>query len=154
MKIKELLDAVKNAKGISTDGELARCLEISKQAVSDYYNNKRAPDDFACLRISEITGLPLNNVIATVKAASEKDEKRREAWENYMKRLGGLAASITFGFGVLVTLHMQEGYSDPEKSESYAYANGNNTNYAINGYSNQDAVSDTDLSNSYGTKHH
>ena len=101
MKIKELLDATKNALSISTDGELGRALGVSKQSVSDYYNDRRAPDDFACLKISEALGKPLDTVIATVKASSEKDEKRREAWENYMKRLGGLAASF---FGVVFFL--------------------------------------------------
>ncbi|MFZ2973578.1 MAG: DUF3693 domain-containing protein [Ferribacterium limneticum] len=104
MKIKDLLDATKNAKGIETDGELARTLGVSKQAVSDYYNDKRAPDDYACLKIADALGMPLDSVIATVKAASEKDETRREAWENYMKRLGGVAASLMAGIMLLVTL--------------------------------------------------
>lgn len=104
MKIKELLDSVKHAAGISTDGELARKLDVSKQSVSDYYKGTRAPDDFACLKIAEVLGKPLDTVIATVKAATEKDEKRREAWENYMKRLGGIAASFAGGILVIVTL--------------------------------------------------
>lgn len=104
MKINELLDATKNAKGIKSDGELARALGVSKQAVSDYYNDKRAPDDYACLKIADAIGMPLDTVIATVKAASEKDETRREAWENYMKRLGGVAASFASIILVCVTL--------------------------------------------------
>lgn len=104
MKIVELLDAVKKVKGLESDGELARNLGVSKQAVSDYYNDKRAPDDFACLKIAEALGKPLDTVIATVKAASEKDESRREAWENYMKRLGGLAASVLITVCVTVTM--------------------------------------------------
>lgn len=98
MKIGKLLDDTKDALSIKTDGELARNLGVSKQAISDYYNEKRAPDDYACLKIAEALGKPLDSVIATVKASSEKDEKRREAWENYMKRLGGLAASIAVVF--------------------------------------------------------
>jgi transcriptional regulator with XRE-family HTH domain len=106
MKIKELLDETKNALGISSDGELARKLGVSKQAMSNYYNGERAPDEFACLKIAQATGKPLGEVIATVKAESEKDEKRREAWENYMKRLGGLAASF-FGFMIFVQSHLE-----------------------------------------------
>ncbi|MDR1996469.1 DUF3693 domain-containing protein [Azonexus sp.] len=94
MKLGELLDETKIALGITTDGELARTLGVSKQSVSDYYNAKRAPDDFACLKIAEALSKPLDTIIATVKAETEKDVKRREAWEAYVKRLGGLAASI------------------------------------------------------------
>lgn len=104
MNIIELLDATKDAKGIKTDGELARLLGVSKQAVSRYYLGERAPDEFACLKIAEAIGKPLDTVIATVKASSEKDNTRREAWENYMKRLGGVAASFMAGIMLLVTL--------------------------------------------------
>lgn len=104
MKIAELLDSVKHAKQLKTDGELARMLGVTKQAMSRYYNGERAPDEFACLRIAEALGKPLDQIIATVKAATEPDEKRREAWENYMKRLGGIAASVLVTLCVTVTL--------------------------------------------------
>lgn len=106
MKIAELLDAVKEKSGAKTDGELARKLGLDKRRVSDYYNGKRAPDEFACLKISEITGEPLDSVIARVKAMTETDEKRREAWENYFKRLGGLAASFAITLCVTVSMMM------------------------------------------------
>lgn len=106
MKIAELLDAVKEKTGAKSDGELARNLGISKQAMSSYYSGVRAPDEFVCLRIAEALGKPLDSVIATVKAASEKDETRRAVWENYMKRLGGLAASFVVVF--MFTPQLQE----------------------------------------------
>lgn len=104
MKIRELLDAVKNAKGISTDYALAKTLGLPRARICDYYKGTRTPDEFACLKIAEALGKPLDQIIATVKATSEKDEKRREAWENYMKRLGGVAASFTAMMLVYVTL--------------------------------------------------
>jgi len=94
MKITELLDQTKNAAGITSDYALAKTLGINKGRISAYYAGKEAPNEYACLKISELTGIPLDIVIATVKAETEKDEKRREAWENYMKRLGGIAASF------------------------------------------------------------
>ena len=102
MKIADLLDETKTAQGLKTDGELARLLGVTKQAVSKYYNGERIPDEYACLKIAEALGKPLNTIIATVKASTEKDEKRREAWENYMKRLGGFAASLTLSFFLVV----------------------------------------------------
>ena len=104
MKINELLDAVKNAKGISTDYALAKTLGLQRARICDYYKGTRAPDEFACLKIADALGMPLDSVIATVKAESEKDETRREAWENYMKRLGGVAASFLVGILCVVTL--------------------------------------------------
>lgn len=103
MKLGKLLDDTKQALGISSDYELAKILGVSKQAISNYRLNQRAPDEFACLKIAEALGQPLDSIIAAVKAATEKDETRREAWENYMKRLGGFAASIALAFVLLVT---------------------------------------------------
>lgn len=104
MKIAKLLDDVKAKIGAKSDGELARKLGVTKQAVSKYYNDERAPDEFVCLKIAEILGKPLDSVIATVKAASEKDETRRAVWEDYMKRLGGFAASVLVTVCVTVTM--------------------------------------------------
>lgn len=98
MKISELLDSVKAQNGLKTDGELARMLDVDKRRVSDYYSGHRAPDEYACLKISEITGIPLATVIATVKSETEKDENRRKVWSDYMKSLGGLAASFAVVF--------------------------------------------------------
>lgn len=95
--ITKLLDQVKAKKGVESDYALAKTLDLPKQRVSDYYKGSRVPDEFACLKIAEALGKPLNTIIATVKASTEKDGKRREAWENYMKSLGGLAASILGG---------------------------------------------------------
>lgn len=100
--ITKLLDEVKAAKGVESKYALAKVLDLPTQRISEYYKGQRAPDEFACLKIAEALGKPLNTIIATVKASTEKDGKRREAWENYMKSLGGLAAS--FVGGVVFTL--------------------------------------------------
>lgn len=118
--ITELLDDVKAAKGISSKYELAKALDLPTQRISDYYKGERAPDEFACLKIAEALGKPLDTIIATVKACSEKDEKRREVWENYMKRLGGIAASFVGGFLVYVTLIVT-----PSPAEAAPFLNSN-----------------------------
>lgn len=96
--ITKLLDETKRVLNVDSDYALAKALELPTQRISDYYKGTRAPDEFACLKIAEALGKPLDTIIATVKASSEKDGKRREAWENYMKRLGGLAASVLVVF--------------------------------------------------------
>lgn len=101
--ITKLLDATKRVFDVDTDYALAKALDLPTQRISDYYKGSRAPDEFACLKIAQALGKPLDTVIATVKASSEKDEKRREAWENYMKRLGGFAAGLT---GVVCGIHL------------------------------------------------
>lgn len=102
--ITKLLDETKHAVGVETDYALAKKLDLPRARICDYYKGNRAPDEFACLKIAEALGQPLDTIIARVKAATEKDEKRREVWENYMKRLGGIAASFVAGIFIVVTL--------------------------------------------------
>lgn len=94
----EYLDAAKSKLEVSSDNQLAHRLDISRQAVSNYRHNERAFDNFTCMKIAEVTGVPLQTIIADMEMIREKDEKRRNAWENYMKSLGGLAASFIVVF--------------------------------------------------------
>lgn len=102
--VKKLLDAVKQREGIETDYGLAKTLDLPTQRISDYYKGRRTPDEFACLQIAQALGKPLAEVIAAVKIDTEKDEKRRSAWEKYYKQLGGVAASVIFAVLLNVTL--------------------------------------------------
>lgn len=90
----EYLDAAKEKLSVSSDNQLANALEISRQAVSQYRSNARAFDNFTCMKIAEVTGIALDQIIFDMELQREPSEKRREAWENYMKRLGGIAASF------------------------------------------------------------
>ncbi len=92
--IRKLLDAAKAKTGSKSDYALAKNLEIPSGWICDYYKGRRVPTEYACLKISEITGTPLDEVIALVKCETEKDAKRRKVWDAYIKRLGGLAASV------------------------------------------------------------
>lgn len=104
--VKSLLDAVKAAKGIESDYALARALNLPKQRISDYYKGtgNRVPDEFACLQIAQALDRPLADVLAVVRIAAEKDEKRREAWKEYYKSIGGIAAEWAVALFVSVTL--------------------------------------------------
>lgn len=104
--VKKLLDAVKAKCDRHTDYAVAQKLELHSGLISDYYHGKRVPDDFACLQIAKELGKPFPEVLATVKADTEKNEKRRKAWENYLKGMGEIAASFALPFLMVVTLIM------------------------------------------------
>lgn len=109
--VKNLLDEVKAKHNVKNDIGLAKLLDIPTQRISDYYKSIRSPDEFACLKISEYLGKPLAEVIATVKADTEKDEKRRNEWVKVLKRLGGVAASfmmIVFAFVTFIVTYPAE----------------------------------------------
>ena len=98
--VKSLLDTVKTAKGIESDYALAKTLDLPNGHISEYYSGKRSPNEFACLKIAQALNRPLADVLAVVRIAAEKDEKRRQAWKDYYKSIGGIAAG--FALAVLV----------------------------------------------------
>lgn len=106
--VRKLLDACKKKAEITSHYALAKTLDLPNQRIYDYYEGRRSPDEFACLRISEVLGKPLDEVITAVKLDTEKDEKRRSAWERHYKSIGGIAASfmlIVFAFVTLIVTY-------------------------------------------------
>lgn len=118
--VKSLLDACKAAKGVESDYALAMALNLPKQRISDYYKRtgSRVPDEYACLQIAKALNRPLADVLAVVRISEEKDEKRRAAWVEYYKSIGGIAAAWAFDLLVNVTLIMTP---PAEASENQAF---------------------------------
>lgn len=102
--VRELLDAAKAAKKVESDYALAKALQINKARISAYYAGKEAPNEFACLKIAEAIGRSYEEVSAIVRIEAEKDENRRNVWKDYLKRIGGMAASIALLLFLSVTL--------------------------------------------------
>lgn len=97
----ELLDAVKAREGITSNYALAKFLEINEARIGEYYRDIAKPDDYAITRIALALGLEPMHVLAEIRAESEKNEKKREFWRNFLMRaasVGGLAAGLMYGF--------------------------------------------------------
>lgn len=56
--VKSLLDAVKAAKGVTSDYALAKAMNVNKARISAYYAGKEAPNEFICLLIAQAIGRP------------------------------------------------------------------------------------------------
>lgn len=103
-KVIELLNKVKTAKNITSDYALAKALDVPNQRICDYYKGNRIPDEYVCLQIAKALGLNYDVISAMVRMEAEKDEKSRNAWREYYKSIGGIAASIALVFFCVVTL--------------------------------------------------
>lgn len=80
MDINELLDKVKEVCGARTDGELAKRLGVSKQALSSYRNGHRLPDTVQCATIAGLSGLPLAQVLGIVGEARAISRDEKAVW--------------------------------------------------------------------------
>jgi hypothetical protein len=128
---KSLLNDVKRLKNIESDYALAKILTLHRGLISDYYSGKRTPNEFACLQIAQALGKSYEEVSAIVRIEAEKDEKRRQIWRDYYRRIGGVAASIMLIVSLLVTLEVTFPENVYAKSTTYQTSITNNTNYAF-----------------------
>lgn len=94
MKTTEYLDAVKAKMNLTSDYALAAYLGISRQAVNGYRKGKSVLDTYVAARVADALAIPHMVVIADVQVENEHNEKRRTYWENFSKRLRGVAASV------------------------------------------------------------
>ena len=129
--IKKLLDDVKKATNVDTDYALAKALDLPRARIHDYYKGNRTPDQFACLKIAVALKKPLEEIVATVEIAAEKNEKRREEWKRYYKSIGGYAASFMLVVFAFVTFIVTTPNVSAKESMTYDTSIPRNTNYAF-----------------------
>lgn len=103
MHTREYLDAARRKIGAESNAELARALGLSRAAMTKYYNGERIIDDYTAARLAGLVGIDPLKVIAQANAEREKDGNRRAYWEK-IAQLGGMAASLTAGAGVILLL--------------------------------------------------
>lgn len=99
-KTAELLDKCKEKLGISSTYALAKHFEVEESGLNNYYAGRRIPDDYACFKIAEILEIDPGYVIATIKAESEKNEKKRD----YFRSFGGTSRKIAASLMLVVAL--------------------------------------------------
>jgi hypothetical protein len=113
MEISDVLDKIKESKGITTNSQLGRILDIDKRRIGEYYAGRQPMDD-DYPKIAMAANMRVDELQAIVKLKS-KDEKSREIWRAYYKRIGGIAASIAF---VIILLTPTPSKSTPVQEKS------------------------------------
>lgn len=94
MKTVEYLNDCKKKLDISSTYALAKELDLSEQLLSNYYRGKHEADDYTCFKIAETLDLDPAYVIASVKAESEKNEKKKNYFRSFSSASRKVAASI------------------------------------------------------------
>lgn len=79
--------------GITEGKQLAEALDCSPAAICQYQSGERIMNDTTASKIAEVLAIPAIEIIAAANADREKG-KNKDYWENFYKRLGGVAASL------------------------------------------------------------
>lgn len=102
MKTTEYLAAVKAKRNITSDYKLSKALGVSESLMSKYQKGTVVPGPLVAFKIAEILGDQPSAVIADLELErAEKAEKTDDAeeWKSFVKKLGGVAATILVAVG-------------------------------------------------------
>lgn len=103
MKTVEILDAVKQRHGLTSDYKLAKLLKTSPQKISNWRAGRTLPGTLSCFAIAEALGEQPAGIIALVeleRAENGEEKADAEEWKGWVKKLGGVAATILVALGV------------------------------------------------------
>ena len=107
----DYLDALKAARHLETDYQLAKLLDCSTAQLSQYRQRKRVMDDYTAARVAEMLGVDPLKVIAQANAEREKTDTKRAFWQK-------LAACVVCSVGV--SFSMTNDARALDKSSAYA----------------------------------
>jgi hypothetical protein len=82
----EYLDAVKTAKGLTSDYQLAKLLGFPLSSVSSYRTGRRFFDDEAALTVAQVLHLNPLVVIAAANAERAKTAEQKARWMEVVEK--------------------------------------------------------------------
>ncbi|HQR02500.1 MAG: hypothetical protein JSR19_01375 [Proteobacteria bacterium] len=94
MNAAEYLDAAKARLSLSSDYELAKRLDVSKQDLSAIRKGKQGMNTYLAAKIAITLELDPSSVIADVESQQEKNPVRAEFWRGFLSRAAMLCAVV------------------------------------------------------------
>jgi hypothetical protein len=82
----KLMDELKATRGLKTDYQVAKLLDLSTARTSAYRAGTRHADEYVCTRMAVELGKDPAAVIAQVALDRERNPKRLEWWKSFLLR--------------------------------------------------------------------
>lgn len=101
------LDEAIDQGAAKNDSDIARRLKVTRAAVSDWRNGRRAPEDDAAIELAHLLGKPEGEILAECAAARAKNPTTRAAWERIAKM-----ASMTTAYGSIFGVNLLLTHTD------------------------------------------
>jgi transcriptional regulator with XRE-family HTH domain len=94
MQIAQYIAKAKSATGTHSDYALAKVLGVTQQNIGKWRKGETTPSEYACLRLHEVSGEPLDVIIAAAQCDRETDDLRKRKWIEYLIERGALSAVL------------------------------------------------------------
>lgn len=119
----DFLNDVKAAHGLTSDYQLAKHLDVTRQRISNNMRRGEVMNEDMAGRVAKSLKLPLEHVLASVAAEKSKTAPARKAWEVLAKHAAGMAAALAI---VVVTVGGSASFGDFQLIQEVAAAPFNN----------------------------
>jgi transcriptional regulator with XRE-family HTH domain len=96
---RELLAAVKQRHGLTSDYQLAKFLKISKQRVSHYQSGSVTLGDEAAIAVADALGIERGRVLAIVSAERAQSDQAKREWLKIAGSVAAVAILAALPFG-------------------------------------------------------
>lgn len=93
----DFLNAVKAAKNLTSDYQLAKFLGLTQSSISLSMSGRTYLGDESAIKVAEALKIDPAQVIASVHYERAKKEEEKAVWRGILERLGGVAAALFIG---------------------------------------------------------
>lgn len=90
LSVDYLQDALEKLGDISQNKK-AEKMGLNGNTLSQYVTGQRIMDDFACIMVAKVLAIDGMIVIAAAQMEREKNQARKDVWEDLLKKMGALA---------------------------------------------------------------
>jgi predicted transcriptional regulator len=90
----EFLDDLRRVHNLESDYQVAKLLQMHRQAISRYRQEKGTFDDQVAIRIAELLKVEPGYVLACMHAQRANEAGQRKVWERIAKRLATAAMAL------------------------------------------------------------
>ncbi|NHR04358.1 hypothetical protein HA052_04025 [Chromobacterium haemolyticum] len=101
LSVDYLQEAIEKMGDISQNKK-AEKLGIGGNTLSQYMTGARTMDDFACIMVAKVLGIDGMIVIAAAQMEREKNQARKDVWEDLVKKMGALVLAWMTAGAMLV----------------------------------------------------
>ena len=82
-KTTDYMDEVKRRKGLTSNYQLHKVLDVSEQAISECYAGRKHADLYIGTKLALELGIEPIHLLAEVREEVEKNEKKRQFWASF-----------------------------------------------------------------------
>lgn len=107
----DFLTAVKTAKGLTSDYQLAKFLGLTQSSISLSMTGRTYLGDESAIKVAEALEIDPAQVIASVHYERAKKAEEKAVWKGILEKLGGITAALFIGVALFQI--MPDAAADP-----------------------------------------